>query len=143
MKNKILHKTTSLNTMEKNMPFQILEQALVKEIEHINELFHKKELGEISIEDQAKDELREIRKTLREQIEKSKRYSSNIYTEGDCTLKEMVETMEIMREVVCKIEISAIKRIMDGTMVRYIEIPKIKRRGYPKVNRIIKTYIEE
>ena len=36
------------------MPFQILEQALVKEIEHITELFHRKELGEISIEDQAK-----------------------------------------------------------------------------------------
>lgn len=143
MKNKILHKTTSLNTLEKNMPFQILEQALVKEIEHINELFHKKELGEISIEDQAKDELREIRKTLREQIEKSKRYSSNIYTEGDCTLKEMVETMEIMREVVCKIEISAIKKIMDGTIVRYTEIPKIKIFKHLKRARVRKPYIEE
>lgn len=125
------------------MPFQSLEQALVKEIEHINELFRKKERGEISIEDQAKDELREIRKTLREQIEKSKRYSSNIYTEGDCTLKEMVETMEIMREVVCKIEISAIKKIMDGTIVRYTEIPKIKILSRQKVSRVLKQYTEE
>ena len=125
------------------MPLQIFEQALFKEIMHINGLIGKRLIGEISIEDHAKDELREIRKTLREQIEKSKRYSSNIYTEGDCTLKEMVETMEIMREVVCKIEISAIKKIMDGTIVRYTEIPKIKILSRQKVSRVLKQYTEE
>ncbi|NBK99116.1 MAG: hypothetical protein EOM50_14065 [Erysipelotrichia bacterium] len=117
------------------MPFQSLEQALVKEIEHIKELFHKEELGEISIEDQAKNELLEIEKILQEQIEKSKRYSSHIQTEGDSTLEKMVKTMEVMRELVCKIEISAITQIKSKIVPRRC-VCRLKKRK-------IKPYIEE
>ena len=100
-------------------------------------------MGEISIDNQAKCELLEIEKTLQEQVEKSKRYSSNIQIEGDLTLEEMVKTMEVMREVICKIEISSIKHIIDGTIDRYINSPKIKRRSSPRVNRTLKSYMEE
>ena len=68
------------------MPFKALEQSLNKESEHIKELFHKEKHGEISIDNQAKNELLEIEKILQEQIEKSRRYLSNTPVEDDLTL---------------------------------------------------------
>ena len=53
------------------MPFKILEQELIKEIKHIQQLFRKEAMGEISIDTLAKNELIEIEATLQNRDRKS------------------------------------------------------------------------
>ena len=119
------------------MPFKALEQSLNKESEHIKELFHKEKHGEISIDNQAKNELLEIEKILQEQIEKSRRYLSNTPVEDDLTLPEMVKMMEIMRERICEIEISATKQIRRKIIPSGGCVCKLKR------NKVYISYTED
>ncbi|NBK99117.1 MAG: hypothetical protein EOM50_14070 [Erysipelotrichia bacterium] len=107
------------------MPFKILEQELIKEIKHIQQLFRKEAMGEISIDTLAKNELVEIEATLQNRLEELKRSSSNIRTVGDFTLEEIAKTMGITRERVRQIETSAIKKIKN-----------------PKIGRKLKNYLE-
>ena len=107
------------------MPFQILEQELIKEIKHINELFSKEIMGEISIDIQAKNELLKIEANLQDLLEKLKRSSSNVRVDGDFTLEEIAKTMGITRERVRQIETSAIKKIKN-----------------PRIGRKLKNYLE-
>ena len=104
---------------------KILEQELMKEIKHIQQLFRKEVMGEISIDTLAKNELVEIETTLQNRLEELKRSSSNACIVGDFTLEEIAKTMGITRERVRQIETSAIKKIKN-----------------PKIGRKLKTYLE-
>lgn len=126
------------------MPLQIFEQALFKEIMHINGLIGKRLIGEISIEDKARNELLELRITLQKQMKKSKRYSENMRSEGDFTREEMVKILKIMREIICTIEISSIKQIIEGT-TRYTDYSKAsgKTMKHLKRNKVWIPYTED